>query len=209
MENSEGKLALQSRDLKIETPTKHWNRMQIFKKFLVWEPFLFFSRLSFQMFLCFFLSGCAGSLLLDTGFLQSQWVGATLLFWCTGFSCGVSSIVTEHWLLGSRASVAATCMFSSCDAWAQLLLGVWDLPGAGVEPMSLHCRQILYHWTTREVLEALSECNPKLRIHRNKSDHEKIKFRLLQNIKSKASLENIFRIPVSGKELYMSFIYKK
>ena len=69
MENSEGKLALQSRDLKIETPTKHWNRMYIFKKFLVWEPFLFFSRLSFQMFLCFFLSGCAGSLLLDTGFL--------------------------------------------------------------------------------------------------------------------------------------------
>jgi len=75
--------------------------------------------------------------------------------------------------------------------------------------MSLHCRQILYHWTTREVLEALSEYNPKLRVHRNKSDHEKIKFRLLQNIKSKVSLENIFRIPVLGKELYMSFIYKK
>ena len=27
MENSEGKFALQSEDLKIETPTKHWKRM--------------------------------------------------------------------------------------------------------------------------------------------------------------------------------------
>lgn len=27
METSEGKFALQSRDLKIETPTKHWKRM--------------------------------------------------------------------------------------------------------------------------------------------------------------------------------------
>lgn len=27
MENSEGKFTLQSRDLKIETPTKHWKRI--------------------------------------------------------------------------------------------------------------------------------------------------------------------------------------
>ena len=26
--------------------------------------------------------------------------------------------------------------FSSRDAWAELLCGIWDLPGLGVDPMS-------------------------------------------------------------------------
>lgn len=54
-----------------------------------------------------------------------------------------------------------------------------------------------------------SEYNTKLRIHRkSKSDHEKIKFHLLQNIECKADLENIFVTLMLGKEL-VSFIYKK
>ena len=53
----------------------------------------------------------------------------------------VASVVAEHelqvhgfqwlWLTGSR------CVgFSSCGTRAQLLCGVWDLPGSGLEPVS-------------------------------------------------------------------------
>ena len=31
---------------------------------------------------------------------------------------------------------APECRLSSCGAWAQLLHGMWDLPGPGLEPMS-------------------------------------------------------------------------
>ena len=45
---------------------------------------------------------------------------------------------------------------SSCGAWVYLLCGMWNLPGPGIETC-LPCidRQILNHWTTREVLEIL------------------------------------------------------
>ena len=53
-------------------------------------------------------------------------------------SCG-------SWLLEHR--------LSSCGTWAQLLCGMWDLPGSGIKP-SVSCigRQILYHQATREAL---------------------------------------------------------
>ena len=61
---------------------------------------------------------------------------------CDGFSC------CGAWALGARASVVvahglSSCgsralerRLSSCGAWAQLLHGMWDLPGPGLKPVS-------------------------------------------------------------------------
>ena len=40
----------------------------------------------------------------------------------------VASLVGEHRLEGVG--------FSSCGIWAQLLRGLWNLPGSGIRPMS-------------------------------------------------------------------------
>ena len=37
--------------------------------------------------------------------------------------------------LSSCGSRALECRLSSCGAWAQLLHGMWDPPGPGLEPM--------------------------------------------------------------------------
>ena len=63
--------------------------------------------------------------------------------WCAGFSgCGT-------WTLGAQPSVAvarelSSCglralelRLSSCGAQAELLRRMWDLPGPGLEPVSL------------------------------------------------------------------------
>ena len=81
------------------------------------------------------------------GFLQLQRAGATLrcsagASHCSGLSrCGARA-------LGVRATAAVACGLSSCGlrglecrlssygAWAQLLRGMWDPPGPGLEPMS-------------------------------------------------------------------------
>ena len=39
---------------------------------------------------------------------------------------------------GSQARVLGLTGFRSCSAWAHLLLGLWDLPRPGIEPMPLH-----------------------------------------------------------------------
>ena len=80
---------------------------------------------------------------------------------CAGFSLRWLLFVVEHglqvhglqylWLVGSRAQAqqlwrmgfsicglrALERRLSSCGAWAQLLRGMWDLPGPGLEPVSL------------------------------------------------------------------------
>ena len=61
-----------------------------------------------------FIYGCIGSLLLPVRFLQ---------LWRA-----VASLVAEHGLQARR--------LSSCGAWAQLLHGLWDLPGPRIEPLS-------------------------------------------------------------------------
>ena len=89
-----------------------------------------------NLFIYLFIFGCVGSLLLRTGFLQLWRVGATLCCGarashCSGFSCcGV-------WALGMLASVVVARGLSSCGTQAQLLCGMWDLPGPGIEPVSL------------------------------------------------------------------------
>ena len=94
-----------------------------------------------------FIFGWAGSSLLHVGFLQLWREGATLCCsarapHCSGFSC------CRAWALGSWASVVvahgvSSCgsralerRLSSCGARAQLLCGMWDLPGPGIEAVS-------------------------------------------------------------------------
>ena len=61
---------------------------------------------------------------------------------CRSFSC------FRAWTLGAQASVVvarglSSCgtralerRLSSCGAWAELLRGMWDLPGPGLKPVS-------------------------------------------------------------------------
>ena len=61
---------------------------------------------------------------------------------CGSFSCcgawavgTQASVVVAHGL-SSCGSWALEHRLSSCGAWAQLLHGMWDLPGPGLEPVS-------------------------------------------------------------------------
>ena len=93
------------------------------------------------------MCGCIGSSLQHTGFLQLQRAGAILrcgvqTSHCGGFSCSGAQALSP-W-----ASVVVACRLSSCGSWAlerrlsicgaqaQLLHGMWDLPGPGIEPVS-------------------------------------------------------------------------
>ena len=101
----------------------------------------------FNFFFFFFSFGCVGSLLLHAGFLQLQQVGATLRCsaWashCGGFSCfraralGTRASLVVARGLSSCGSKSLELKFSSCGAQDQLLHGMWDLPGPGIEPVS-------------------------------------------------------------------------
>ena len=93
------------------------------------------SHFSFNIF----IFGCIGSSLLRASFLQLLGAGATLhcgvqASHCSGFSCcGARALGTraqQLWLAGSRMKAQ--------QLWctAQLLHGMWDLPGPGLEPVS-------------------------------------------------------------------------
>ena len=69
------------------------------------------------------------------GFLQLQRVGATLRYGAQASHCGGFSCCGAR-ALGAWASVVAARGLSSCDARAQLLCGMWDLPRPGLEPVS-------------------------------------------------------------------------
>ena len=80
-------------------------------------------------------------------FLQLRRVGATLCFGarashCGGFSCcracalGTRASVVVARRLSSCGSRALERRLSSCGALAQLLCGMWDLPGPGLEHVS-------------------------------------------------------------------------
>ena len=78
------------------------------------------------------------SLLRCTGF-SLRWL---LLLQSTGSrhmgfsSCGTrASVVVAHGL-SSCGSRALECRLSSCGPGAQLLRGIWDIPGPGLEPVS-------------------------------------------------------------------------
>ena len=75
-----------------------------------------------------FIYGCSGSLLLYVGFLQLQQVGCALQLRCAGF--------VMRWFLLLHSMGSRVHRFNSCGAWVQPSLGMWDLPGPGIKPMS-------------------------------------------------------------------------
>ena len=100
-----------------------------------------------------FVAACGLSLVAASGGYSS--------LWCVGFSL--------RWLLllrstGSRHTGFSSCgsqplehRLSSCGAQTQLLHGMWDPPGPGIEPVSLCTgKWTLNHCTTREVPKIVS-----------------------------------------------------
>ena len=92
------------------------------------------------LFIYLFIYGCVGSSLLCTGFLLVAVSRGYSLLWCTGFALQWLLLL---WSMGSRrtgfsscGSRAQECRLSSCDARAQLLRGLWDLPRPGLKPVS-------------------------------------------------------------------------
>ena len=127
----------------------HW-KTQLYRKkeMLPGEAGVLFSFLNLFILIYFiFFLGCIGFSSLCAGFLQLQRAGATLCCsarasHCGGFSCcgaralGVwASVVVAHGL-SSCGLRAVECRLSSCGSRAQLLHGMWDLPGPGIEPVS-------------------------------------------------------------------------
>ena len=99
------------------------------------------------LYFILFIFGCIRSSLLSVGFLYLQRVGATLCCrarasHCGGFSCcgarapGARASVVVACGLSSCGSRAPEHRLSSCGAWAQLLRGMWDPPGPGLELVS-------------------------------------------------------------------------
>ena len=90
---------------------------------MIWYFFLFFLQSTFSFFLkfnYFYLFVAALSL------CCCAWRYSSLR--CTGFSL--------RWLLLLRSTGSRHAGFSSCSTRAQLLRGMWDLPGPGIEPVS-------------------------------------------------------------------------
>ena len=102
----------------------------------------------FFFFLNLFIFGCFGSLLLCAGFLQLRSEQGLLLVAVCGLLIVVAALCCGARALGMWAAVVVTRGLSSCSsrtperrlgscgAQAQLLCGMWDLPGPGLEPVS-------------------------------------------------------------------------
>ena len=54
---------------------------------------------------------------------------------CSGFSC-CRAWVLRHAGFSSCSMWALGCGLSSCDTWAYLPHGMWNIPGPGIKPMS-------------------------------------------------------------------------
>ena len=88
--------------------------------------------------------GCAGSSLLRGLFLVVVRGGCSSLRW-VGFSLWRLLLLQTTSSKGFSSSSFSGCgswaqehRLSSCGAWAYLLLGMWNLPGSGIEPSLLH-----------------------------------------------------------------------
>ena len=75
----------------------------------------------------YLIFGCVGSLLLLGFSLVAASRGNSLVV--RGLFMVVACLVGRAWALGHMG-------FTSCDSWASLLHGMWDLPGSGIEPVS-------------------------------------------------------------------------
>ena len=73
-------------------------------------------------------------------FLQWQQVGplprrSVQAAHCNSFSC-CEAQAAEYAGFGSCSSQALEHKLNTCGSWADLLLGMWDLPRPGIEPVS-------------------------------------------------------------------------
>ena len=97
------------------------------------------------------------------------------LCWVFTATLGLSSVAASRGFFSLQCAGLLIAVASCCGAWAlehslrscwvgaQLLHGMWDLPGLGTEPVSPHTlRRTLNHWTAREALllifSTLKEC---------------------------------------------------
>ena len=117
--------------------------------------FLFLNIDLFYLFICLFVFWLCWIFVAVCGLSLVAASGGYSLLWCAGFSLRwlllLRSTGSRHAGFSSCGSRALEHRFSSCGARAQLLRGMWDLPGTGLEPGS-PCigRQILNHCATRE-----------------------------------------------------------
>ena len=105
-----------------------------------WHPFFLKLRcnsrnIKLDLFFFFFFFAALGLCCRLWAFLLLWWAGATLpcgvwVSHCGGFSC------CGAWAPGTWASVVVAHGLSSCGVQAQLLRGMWDLPGPGLKPVS-------------------------------------------------------------------------
>ena len=87
------------------------------------------------------------------GFLQLQRAGASLQLWCAGLLIVAASLV-EH-RCEAYGLQQLQHLGSSCDAQAQMLHSMWNLPGSGLEHIPCIGKWILCHCITKEVPIAL------------------------------------------------------
>ena len=112
-------------------------------------PFFFFLSFLFiyYFWLCWvFVSACRLSLVVASVGYSSLWCAGFLLWWLLVAEHGLQACgLQQLWLMDS---VVVAHRLSSCGSWAlehrlsssgtraQLLHGMWDLPGQGLEPVS-------------------------------------------------------------------------
>ena len=104
------------------------------KALMVQVIFYFFFKINF---VCLFMFVCAGASLLCSWFSCIE--QGLLCLQCTGISSWwllfLQSTCSEPVGFGSCCSQTLEHRLSSCDTWAYLPLGKWDLPGPGIKPM--------------------------------------------------------------------------
>ena len=126
---------------------KNWKQVlkQVFVQQRSPQYFFFPKFIYYSFWLCWVFVAARGlSLVVASRGYSSLRCAGFSLWWllllrstgsrCTGFSsCGSRALERRLSSCGSRA---LEHRLSSCDARAQLLRGMWDLPGPGLEPMS-------------------------------------------------------------------------
>ena len=84
----------------------------------------------------FFFFSCAGSSLLQGFSLVVESGGYSLVAGRRLLTVVAQSTGSRRTGFSSGSSRALEHRLCSCGAWIWLLLGIWDLPGSGIEPVS-------------------------------------------------------------------------
>ena len=92
-----------------------------------------FFKISKAFFLCYLFLVCW--VFISAHRLSLVEVSRDLSWLQRGAHCGSSSCCGAQ-ALGTWASGVAAHGLSSCDTWAQMLHGMWNLPAPGIEPIS-------------------------------------------------------------------------